>query len=98
MDKQTAQPVQLENGYLVVHKDKIGNEGKILVSRIDTTGKIVWNMETGLTEWDDWIITRERLIILGADNPELSGNDCNVLWSVDLQSGQAVKYDYFTDK
>lgn len=98
LDKQTAQPVQLENGYLVVHKDKIGNEGEILVSRIDTTGKIVWNMETGLTEWDDWIITRERLIILGADNPELSGNDCNVLWSVDLQSGQAVKYDYFTDK
>lgn len=100
LDKQTALPIRLQHpaGYLVVHKDKIGNEGKILVSRVDLSGKLLWTMESGLTEWDDWIITRDRLIILGADNPELTSTDCNVLWSVDLVSGKAAKYDYFTGK
>jgi hypothetical protein len=100
LDKQTGLAARVGNSgaRLIVHKDKIGNEGKILLTRVDQSGKILWTMETGLKEWLDWVISRDRIFIFGADNPDLSGDECNVLWSVDLTSGKATRYDYFTDK
>lgn len=100
LDKRTALPVRLKNsdGNLVVHKDKIGNEGKILLSRINHTGKLSWTIETNLKEWIDWIVTADRLYIFGTDNPSLSGGDCNVLLCVDLVSGKINRYDYFSNK
>jgi hypothetical protein len=100
LDKQTALPARLGNSgdNLVVHKDKIGNDGKILLSRMDHTGKVSWTLESNLKEWIDWIVTADRLYIFGADNPSLSGDDCNVLLCVDLASGKVNRYDYFNNK
>jgi hypothetical protein len=100
LDKQTALPVRLQNSHakLVVHKDKIGNEGKILLTRIDQPGKVPWTIKTNLKEWTDWVIAGNRLYIFGADNPALSSNDCNVLFCVDLNNGNTSRYDYFTNK
>jgi hypothetical protein len=51
-----------------------------------------------LTEFEDWIYTGNRLIILGRDNKEISSSNANLLIIIDLQTGKAVKHDYFTDK
>jgi len=85
-------------GYLVVYKDKIGNEGKILMSRVNEEGAIRWTFDTGLTDWIDWLYTGKQLFILGADKRELSSDQSNVLWCIDLTTGKASRYDYFTDK
>lgn len=100
LNKTTALPIRLSNpaGYLVVHKDKIGNEGKILISRVNEEGAVRWTFDTGLTDWVDWLYTPQQLFILGKDNPELSSDQSNVLWCIDLTTGKASRYDYFTDK
>jgi hypothetical protein len=100
LNKTTALPIRLASpaGYLVVHKDKIGNEGKTLISRINEAGTVSWTFDTGLTDWVDWLYTGKQLFILGADNRELSSGQSNVLWCVDLATGKASRYDYFTDK
>ena len=100
LDKTTALPIRLVSpaGYLVVHKDKIGNEGKILMSRVNEEGAIRWTFNTGLTDWIDWLYTGKQLFILGADKRELSSDQSNVLWCIDLTTGKASRYDYFTDK
>lgn len=100
LDKTTAMPIRLAapRGYLVVYKDKIGREGKIVLSRLNEQGKPGWTFATGLTEWIDWRYTGKQLFILGADNPELSGTEANVLFCIDLTTGKANRYDYFTDR
>lgn len=99
LDKNTARPIHLANGgCLVVHKDKIGNEGKILLSRITTGDQVAWTIETGLKEWIDWIVSSDHILIFGADNPSLSSDEVNVLLTVDLANGKMGRYDYFTNK
>jgi hypothetical protein len=100
LDKRTATPIRLagSHDYLIVYKDKIGNEGKIILGRLNKDGKITWTFETGLTEWITWLYTGSHLLVFGTDNKELSGDECNVLYSVDLSSGKANRYDYFTDR
>ena len=99
LDKQTARPARLAgNHYLVVHKDQIGREGKILISRMDIRGRVSWTFTTGLTDWADWFISGKTLVILGTDNKELSGNQVNLLLCIDLEKGTAARYDYYLDK
>jgi hypothetical protein len=100
LNKTTAMTIRLTNpaGYLVVHKDKIGNEGKTLISRVNEEGVISWTFNTELADWIDWLYTGKQLFILGVDNRELSSDQSNVLWCVDLATGKASRYDYFTDK
>jgi hypothetical protein len=100
LNKTTAMPVRLVNpgGYLVVYKDKIGSEGKVLLSRMREDGQLSWTFATGLTQWIDWLCTGKQLFIMGADNPELHGDQSNVLWCIDLATGKASKYDYFEDR
>lgn len=100
LDKSTALPIHLKNkeGFLVVHRKTVGNKGEILVSRIDLEGNITWTLNTGLTEFLDWIWSEKRLIILGNNNEELSSGEVNFMLSVNLQNGSRVEYDYFTDK
>lgn len=100
VDKSTAMPIRLEAPavYLVIHKDKIGQEGKILLSRVTTEGPVSWTFNTTLAAWTDWIYSGRQLFIFGVDNPELSSGQANVLWCVDLTTGKASRYDYFTDR
>lgn len=100
LDKSNALPIHMHEppGYLVVFKDRIGNDGKILLASVTLEGRVLWNMETGLKSWSDWTFTGKRLFITGTDNKELSSGQSNVLWSIDLLTGKAAKYDYFDDK
>ena len=100
LNKTNALPIRLDapDCYLVTYKDKIGNDGKIVIARVTMEGRVLWNMETGLKSWGDWIFTGKRLFITGTDNKELSSGQTNVLWSVDLITGKAARYDYFSDK
>lgn len=99
VDKNTAHPVILAgNAYLVVHKDQVGREGKILVSKIGPDGKTAWTFDTGLTEWADWKMGSKRLYVFGVNNKELSSSECNILRCINLENGTAASFDYFTNK
>lgn len=99
LNKLTAQPLVLRDGsWLVVHKEKVGREGKILLSSVSRSGKINWTLNSGLTEWGDWITTGSRIFIFGTDNKELSSSQCNLLLSVSLADGSMAAFDYFKNK
>jgi hypothetical protein len=99
LDKQTAMPVHLQGRapFLIVHKDQIGAEGRVQVSRVNEEGKISWSFDTKLKDWADWIITPKQLFVFGTDNKELSNGEVNRLWCIDLSTGRAEQYDYFND-
>lgn len=100
LNKETARPIHLpgNQAYLIIHKDQVGNEGKILVSNVSMDGKTAWTFNTNLTQWSDWVYAGSRLYIFGVDNKNLSGNESNVLLSINLATGTATKFDYFKNK
>jgi hypothetical protein len=97
-DKETGTPFHYEGGFLVVHKDRLGNEGTVQLTHVATSGRQRWTFATGLKEFYDWQLKGHRLVITGLDNSELSAGQVNVLLILDLRSGKAVSYDFFTDK
>jgi hypothetical protein len=100
LNKSTALPIHLKNddGFIVCYKEKVGYTGNIILARVDLKGNAKWTMNTMLAEFEDWIYTGNRLIILGNDNKEISSSNANLLMIIDLQTGKALKHDYFTDK
>lgn len=99
IDKATAKPFYLSNqSLLIVHKDQVGKEGNILITRIARDGKQGWTCNTKLAGWSDWIFSCNRLYVFGVTNKNLSSNESNLLLCIDLQHGTAAKYDYFTQK
>lgn len=99
LSKETGRPIQISPGvFLVIYKDQVGNEGKMQVACVKKDGSVNWTADSGLKSWQDYIYTGQQLLIIGTDNKELSGDNCNVLLCVDLRTGRSVRYDYFTDK
>lgn len=100
LDKKTAQPIRLkgDQSFIIVHKDKVGKDGTIQVTLLSKEGKVIWNYNTLLTDWADWIFTGNRLIVFGVNNKNLSSNECNVLLSINLDNGTAAQFDYFKNK
>lgn len=100
LDKNTALPVRLAGGeWLIIHRDKLGREGSIQVSRVSgNAGTDKWTVNSGLAEWGDWILTAQSLLILGSRHPELSAGENNRLLVINLSSGKTAVYDYFSDK
>ena len=100
LDKQTALPIHLtnEDGFIIAYKEKVGYEGFIILSRIDLKGNVKWTYNTNSKTLADWTYNGKSLIVLTTDNKELSSGDANVLSIINIQSGQVVVYDYFTDK
>ncbi|MET0465623.1 MAG: PA2928 family protein [Chitinophagaceae bacterium] len=96
---ETGKPLRLSDGsFLLIYKNEVGNNGKILLSKLTIDGKTGWTYDTGLTEWANYIFTGKQLIITAEDNKELTGDDCNILLLIELQTGKAEKYDYFYQK
>ncbi|MEO7308623.1 MAG: PA2928 family protein [Ferruginibacter sp.] len=97
LNKSTALPIHVTNddGFIICYREKVGNEGNIMLARVDLTGNTRWTLNTKLHDLIDWIFTGRRLIILGNDNKEISSSDANLLLSIDMQNGKAVMYDYF---
>lgn len=100
LDKFSGRPIHLKDqpSFLVISKDQVGTEGKIIVNRVNADGKVLWMLNSELKEWSHWIVAGNRLIILGTNNKELSTGNINLLLSVDLDTGLANKYDFFKDK
>ncbi|MBC7904565.1 MAG: hypothetical protein H7Y27_14160 [Gemmatimonadaceae bacterium] len=100
LDKSTALPIHLgePEGFLVVSKEKIGNDSEIILSRLSANGREEWRTKTGLKEWLDWIYTGDHLIVFGADKKELSGEEANKMLIIQLKTGSTNIYDFFTDK
>ena len=99
LDKKTARAFHTTDGaFLVVHREQLGREGKLQVSCMDKTGKLRWTVNTGLTEWADWIFQSGRLFIFGTDNKELSSSETNVLLTIRLDNGQHAAFDFFNNK
>jgi hypothetical protein len=59
---------------------------------------VKWTFDSQLKEWANYIFTGKQLIIIGTSNKELSSSDCNLLWCIDMATGKASGYDYFTSK
>ncbi len=99
LDKKTGVPIHLSNGenFLVIYKDKIGNEGNIQLSMMDVNGTIQWTFNSQLHQWLDWICTGKQLFIFGVNNKEVSSGEGNVLWCIDLSTGKGPLYNFFTD-
>lgn len=96
VNKQSGLPARYrDQNYLVVHKDQVGRDGLIQVSMVDSNGQAVWQYNSGLKEWGNYHVADNWLIILGADNAELSGHDCNLLITINLSNRQAKQYDFF---
>jgi hypothetical protein len=99
-NKSTALPIHLKNddGFIVSYKEKVGNTGNIMLSRLDLKGNSKWTVNTMLPNFTDWIYSGKKLFILGSDNKEISSGNANLLIIIDLQNGRFVKHDYFTNK
>jgi hypothetical protein len=100
LDQSTALPVHLvnPNSFLVVYKQQIGSESQILIARLDLDGKQLWNTETRLVQFSDWVISGGYLIIKGNNNKELGSGSSNLLWSIRLADGTKKGYDFFKNK
>lgn len=98
LDKETARPIRLTApaSYLILHREGIGRDAAILLSRVTPEGKALWTFNSRLKEWTDWQLRSGRLFLSGKDEPRTNGS--NLLYSLDLKSGQAAAYDFFTDK
>jgi hypothetical protein len=100
LNKTTALPIHLKNddGFIICYKEKVGYTSNIILSRVDLKGNNKWTINTMLSKFEDWIYTGTQLMILGNDNKEISSGNANLLMIIDLQTGRAVKHDYFTNK
>lgn len=99
-DKQTALPVRLHDpeSHLLLHKTKIGDDGDMVIGRIDQNGLMVWQMNIGSNKWIDYMIRDNRLILFANDNKEVSSSECTLLMIIDLKDGKMKQYDYFKDE
>lgn len=99
LNRQTASPIHLPGGdFLVIHREQIGRDAKLLISRVKQTGKALWTFPTGLQAFADFFYNGRELLLMGTDNSDLSSGQINVLLSVNLQSGKGIAYDYYTGK
>lgn len=99
LDKKTARPIRLpDNDFLVIYREQIGRDARIMLGRISITGKLSWTMNTGLKEWGDWFYNGRELLILGKDNEELSSGQINLLLRIAISDGRASRYDYYEDE
>lgn len=98
LNKESGIPFHLSDGFLLVHKDIIGQEGKIQLTRIRNNGETMWTINTGLKEFFEWQLHGEKLVITGTDNKKLGSGEVNLLLVIEITNGQVVVYDFFEDK
>jgi hypothetical protein len=97
LNKQTARPIRIgsKGAFLIVHNDQVGRDGKIQVTLASPGKENQWSINTGLTEWADWIYKSNMLYVFGTDNKELSSSEVNLLLCISLDNGSVSRYDYF---
>lgn len=98
LDKETGLPFHSGEDFLIVYKDRIGNDGVVQLARIRKDGRQLWSINTGLKDFHDWQLRGNKLVITGTDNKNLGSGETNLLQIIDLQNGGRAAYDFFTDK
>ncbi|MBK7561261.1 MAG: hypothetical protein IPI68_06975 [Chitinophagaceae bacterium] len=98
LNKETGLPFHFNGDFLIVHKDLIGNEGNVQLTRINTNGRQLWTLKTGLKEFYDWQLQGHTLVVTGTDNKNLGSGEVNLLLVINLQKGTVAAYDFFMDK
>lgn len=99
LDKKTARPIRLPgNDFMIIYREQIGRDARIMLARINNKGQSSWTLNTGLKEWGDWFFNGRQLIILGKDKEELSSGQINLLLCIDAGNGKASRYDYYDDE
>ena len=98
LNKETGIPFHFPDGFLLVHRNSIGRDGKVQVTSMGINGKEKWTINTGLKEFFEWQLKRNKLVITGADNENLGSGEVNVLLVIDITNGHIVGYDFFNDK
>lgn len=89
--------LQDPDGFLVIHTDRLGDDGQYLLSRIDTRGKPSWTAALPLRWIRDLVPTDDVLVLFGPDRTtEYQGDAHDLLVTLDLASGRCRTWDYFT--
>jgi hypothetical protein len=71
-EEKSARPVRLEGpaGYLVMHRSRLGQDGTLLVTRVDLEGKKIWEINTGIRKLDQVLPDAKYLGLVG-DEPRV---------------------------
>jgi hypothetical protein len=87
-----ANPIRLANpdSFLMIHTFKTGIYGTVVVSRIDTMGKVIWQTDTGLDRFTlQQILPDNRHVALIGPKPPIPGKVSQPLLAIiDTESGR----------
>ncbi len=88
-EEKAAKPLRLEGpaGYLVMHRSRLGQDGMILLTRVDLTGKKVWEVNTGIEKLDQ-VLPGGRYLGLVAESPRW-------ILAVDLRDGTVTQAEIY---
>jgi hypothetical protein len=85
------------DGFLVIHTDRLGDDGQYLLTRVDSGGKPVWTAALPLRWIRDLVPGGDALVLLGPDRTaQYQGDGHGLLVTLDLASGRCRTWDYVT--
>jgi hypothetical protein len=89
---QTTDP----DGFLVLHTDRLGEDGRYLLSRIDAEGRPRWTDALPLKRIQEVFATDRALLLIGPERrpDEIRGG--TLLVAFDLASGRCGVFDFRT--
>lgn len=91
-------PVTTTNpdGFLVLHTDRLGDDGRYLLSRIDAAGQPRWTDALPLKRIEDVWATDSALTLVGPERRPDDLRGSAVLVGIDLASGRCGAFDFRT--
>jgi outer membrane protein assembly factor BamB len=83
------------NSYLVLHVDRIDDEGRLLLSRIKPDGSVLWTAATAVKhkKLADIRVTDTHVLFFG-QNAQESSDEASQMVGIRLSDGKTYVYDY----
>ncbi len=94
MDKQVGNIIHLSNpdGYIVMQQDVLGEKSKAIISRIDTSGRVIWEKRTTISTKTGDCTLQGRYLLLSTNKDYMFspfiGKDA--LCIVNIENGQVI--------
>jgi len=101
LDFKTARSLRMKDpdGFIIFHRDVIGAEAALQISRIDLQGKVIWGTGTGLpVDLQEVVQSGKYLVLFGVTNSNLSSGNANSMVILNLETGDIKAYDYMKRK
>lgn len=80
-------------GYMVIHQDVLGEKSKAIITRIDTSGKVVWEKPIGVSTKIDGCTLQGKYLLLSTNKDYMFspfiGKDA--LCIINIETGEAIK-------